>query len=168
MSRLTPTTVDEAGHRLVVRNGHHAAREVTTAAGAVNFYHNRYEPKNGNKKQFAPLTLWRSEAGALEWKYKAAPAPRPLFGLPSLVAFPDADVWIVEGEKAAEAGAILLPDHPVLTWQGGAQAVSKADFAPLAGRNCIVWPDNDEAGLKAATETVKRLRIAGAASMRRA
>ena len=27
--------VDESGHRLVVRNGHHSAREVTTAAGAV-------------------------------------------------------------------------------------------------------------------------------------
>ena len=27
--------VDDAGHRLVVRNGYHAAREVTTAAGAV-------------------------------------------------------------------------------------------------------------------------------------
>jgi putative transposase len=27
--------LDEAGHRLVVRNGHHAGREVTTAAGAV-------------------------------------------------------------------------------------------------------------------------------------
>ncbi|MBA3844877.1 MAG: IS256 family transposase [Actinobacteria bacterium] len=27
--------VDEDGHRLVVRNGHHGAREVTTAAGAV-------------------------------------------------------------------------------------------------------------------------------------
>jgi len=27
--------VDEAGRRLVVRNGHHAAREVTTAAGVV-------------------------------------------------------------------------------------------------------------------------------------
>ena len=27
--------VDEAGRRLVVRNGHHAAREVTTAAGAM-------------------------------------------------------------------------------------------------------------------------------------
>ena len=27
--------VDEAGHRLVVRNGYHAEREVTTAAGAV-------------------------------------------------------------------------------------------------------------------------------------
>jgi transposase-like protein len=27
--------LDEAGHRLVVRNGHHVGREVTTAAGAV-------------------------------------------------------------------------------------------------------------------------------------
>ncbi len=27
--------LDEGGHRLVVRNGHHAAREVITAAGAV-------------------------------------------------------------------------------------------------------------------------------------
>jgi hypothetical protein len=27
--------LNEAGHRLVVRNGHHQAREVTTAAGAV-------------------------------------------------------------------------------------------------------------------------------------
>ena len=27
--------VDDAGHRLVVRNGYHAEREVTTAAGAV-------------------------------------------------------------------------------------------------------------------------------------
>ena len=27
--------VDERGHRLVVRNGHHEPREVTTAAGAV-------------------------------------------------------------------------------------------------------------------------------------
>ena len=28
--------VDEVGHRLVVRNGYHAPREVTTAAGAVS------------------------------------------------------------------------------------------------------------------------------------
>jgi putative transposase len=27
--------IDENGHRLVVRNGHYAEREVTTAAGAV-------------------------------------------------------------------------------------------------------------------------------------
>lgn len=139
----------------------------TTAAGVVNFYHDRYEPKkSGERKQFAPLTLWRTKAGKLEWKYKAAPDPRPLFGLPGLVAFPDAEAWIVEGEKAAQALDILLPSHPVLTWQGGAQAVSKADFAPLAGRACIIWPDNDEAGHKAAAELMKRLQAAGALSVR--
>lgn len=139
----------------------------TTAAGAVNFYHDRYEAKKaGERKQFAPLTLWRSVAGKLEWRFKAAPEPRPLFGLPGLLAHPDADAWIVEGEKAAQALAVLLPEHPALTWQGGAQAVSKADFSPLYGRACIVWPDNDEAGRKAAAELVKRLQTAGAASVR--
>lgn len=138
----------------------------TTAAGVVSFFHDRYEAKKaGERKQFAPLTLWRS-AGKLEWRFKAAPDPRPLFGLPSLLAHPDADAWICEGEKAAQALAVLLPTHPVLTWQGGAQAVSKADFSPLHGRACIVWPDNDEAGRKAATELVKQLQAAGAASVR--
>lgn len=139
----------------------------TTAAGAVNFYHDRYEAKKeGERKQFAPLTLWRSVAGKLKWQFKAASDPRPLFGLPSLLAQPDADAWICEGEKAAQALAVLLPEHPVLTWQGGAQAVSKADFSPLAGRACIIWPDNDEAGHKAAADLVKQLQAAGAASVR--
>lgn len=138
----------------------------TTAAGVVSFFHDRYETKKaGERKQFAPLTLWRSAAGKLEWRFKAAPDPRPLFGLPSLLAHPDADAWICEGEKAAHALAVLLPTHPVLTWQGGAQAVSKADFSPLAGRACIVWPDNDDAGHKAAAELVKQLQAAGAASV---
>lgn len=138
----------------------------TTAAGVVNFYHDRYEAKQpGERKQFAPLTLWRTVAGKLEWRFKAAPDPRPLFGLPGLLAYQDA-AWFVEGEKAAQALAVQLPAHPVLTWQGGAQAVSKADFAPLAGRACIIWPDNDEAGHKAAAELVKQLRAAGAASVR--
>ncbi len=139
----------------------------TTAAGAVNFYHDRYEAKKaGERKQFAPLTLWRSVAGKLSWQFKAAPDPRPLYGLPGLLAYPDADAWFVEGEKAAQALAVLLPAHPVLTWQGGAQAVSKADFSPLHGRACIIFPDNDEAGQKAAAELVKRLQAAGVASVR--
>ena len=139
----------------------------TTAAGAVNFYHDRYEAKKaGERKQFAPLTLWRSVAGKLEWRFKAAPEPRPLFGLPGLLAHPDADAWLCEGEKAAQALTALLPEHPVLTWQGGAQAVSNADFSPLCGRACIIWPDNDEAGHKASAELVRQLQAAGAASVR--
>ena len=34
--RGRPTEGHEAGHRLVVRNGHHQARDVSTAAGAVS------------------------------------------------------------------------------------------------------------------------------------
>lgn len=139
----------------------------TTPTAQVNFYHDRYEPKKPDeRKQFSPLTLWRTKAGKLEWKFKAPPDLRPLFGLPGLLAFPDADVWFVEGEKAAQAAGVLLPSNPVLSWQGGAQAVSKGDFAPLAGRACIVWPDNDQPGIKAAADLAKRLQAAGASSVR--
>jgi putative DNA primase/helicase len=138
----------------------------TTADGAVNFYHDRYEPKvEGERKQFAPLTLWRTPAGRLEWRYKAPTAPRPPYGLPSLTR-PGAAV-LTEGEKAADAAALLLPDHPVLTWQGGAQAVSKADFSTLRGREVWLWPDNDEAGEKAARDLLPALHAAGAGPIKR-
>lgn len=138
----------------------------TTAAGLVNFYHDRYEPKTpDDRKQFSPLTLWRNKAGRLEWKFKAPPDLRPLFGLPRLSTFPDAEVWFVEGEKAAQAACELLPVNPVLSWQGGAQAVSKGDYSPIKGRDCVVWPDNDQPGVKAAGDLVKQLQAAGAASV---
>jgi uncharacterized protein (DUF927 family) len=137
-----------------------------TADGAVNFYHDRYEAKTeGERKQFAPLTLWRTPAGLLQWRYKAPPAPRPPYGLPSL-ANPGAAV-LTEGEKAADAALLLLPDHPVLTWQGGAQAVSKADFSALRGREIWLWPDNDEAGEKAARDLLPALHAAGAGPIKR-
>ena len=38
------------------------------------------------------------------------------------------------------------------TWPGGAGNASKADWSPLIGREAIIWPDNDKAGVKAAEE----------------
>ena len=54
--------VDEAGRRLVVRNGYHAAREVTTAAGAVPVRQPRVNDKRvdeatGERKRFASAIL---------------------------------------------------------------------------------------------------------------
>lgn len=115
--------------------------------GRVNFYVDRWDATAEQRKQFSPVSLWRTAAGKPEWRFKGPPAPQPLYGLPSLAKA--GAVVIVEGEKAADAAAILLPDHPVVTWQGGAQAVAKADFSPLAGREVWLWPDNDEAGTKA-------------------
>jgi uncharacterized protein (DUF927 family) len=117
----------------------------TSATGETCFYHDRYEPK-GERKQFAPLSLWRRPDGGLYWKFAAPPAPRILLGLADLTAKPDRAAVLVEGEKARDAAALLLPDHPICCWQGGAQAVGKADFAALAGREVWLWPDNDEPG----------------------
>lgn len=136
----------------------------TTPDGQVNFYHDRHEKKGGERKQFAPLSLWRKD-DRFEWRFKAPPEPRPLYGLPGLVAFPDAKVWFVEGEKAAEALHKLLPKQPVLCWQGGSQAVAKSDYSPLDGRDCVVFPDNDLPGKKAGNDLARRLKAAGAGSV---
>ena len=74
-------------------------------------------------------------------------------------------VLIVEGEKAADAAADRLPGFVAMTWPGGAKAVSKADWSPLAGRRVVVWPDADEPGVKAAADVAKACRAAGAASV---
>ena len=54
--------VDENGHRLVVRNGYHAPREVTTAAGAVpvtapRVNDKRVDEATGERKRFASAIL---------------------------------------------------------------------------------------------------------------
>ena len=54
--------VDGDGHRLVVRNGHHQAREVTTAAGAVpvrapRVNDRRVDPRTGARRRFSSAIL---------------------------------------------------------------------------------------------------------------
>jgi putative DNA primase/helicase len=134
-------------------------------AGAVLFHHCRFDPR-GQRKQFAPLTLWQGPMRPF-WQWKWPPAPVPLYNLPALAAHPQAAAVMVEGEKAADAAAQLFPDHPVLTWAGGAGAVNKADLSPLAGREVWLWPDNDEAGEQAARKLIFRLREAGAGTIKR-
>lgn len=134
------------------------------ADGRTLFHHCRFDPKS-ERKQFAPLTLWRDAAGRLNWQWKWPPAGAlvPLYGLPALADKPGAPVIITEGEKAADAAARLFPDHAVCTWAGGANAVNKADIAPLAGRECWLWPDNDEPGRQAMTKLAARLADSAAA-----
>ena len=136
------------------------------AAGRVNFYHYRFEPK-GERKQFSPVTLWRLPSGVMRWQFKAPPDPRPIYGLDLLTAKPDAQVVIVEGEKARAAAEMLLPDAIVICWQGGAQAVSKADWRALAGRAVILWPDADEPGKACMDKLAVLLQHAGAISVHR-
>ncbi|HKB59525.1 MAG TPA: DUF927 domain-containing protein [Gallionellaceae bacterium] len=134
--------------------------------GAVMFYHWRFDPKRiGDRKQFAPQTLWRDEKGKLSWEWKAPPAPRPLFGLYELARQDDDPVCVVEGEKAADAASELLPRCAIVTWQGGAQAADKADWKPLRGRAVWLWPDNDDPGRSAMQKVAALAAAAGATSV---
>lgn len=149
------------------RHGAPAARYAYhDADGKVNFYHDRYEPK-GERKQFSPLTLWRFPGGDVRWQFKAPQDPRPIYGLDLLTAKPDAQVVIVEGEKARAAAEVLLPDAVVICWQGGAQAVAKADWRALSSRAVILWPDADEPGKTCMVKLGALLQHAGAASVHR-
>lgn len=101
-----------------------------------------------------------------QWLWKAPPAPRPLYNLVALQQRPNAPVLIVEGEKTADAAAKLFPSAIAITWPSGCKAIDKADWSPLIGRNCTLWPDADAPGIQAMDKLSAKLIKLGAAQVR--
>lgn len=67
---------------------------------------------------------------------------------------------IVEGEKAALAAQERFPEYAVVTWHGGANNTSKADWSLLHGiSSVLLWPDNDDAGKKVMREISSQLPV---------
>ena len=97
-------------------------------------------------KEIMPVTFCDLGNGRRGWRSKGMPAPRPLFGLPEILARPDAPVLIVEGEKTRDAAAVLFPDMVATTPAHGAKSPHLSDFSPLIGRKVIVATDFDEPG----------------------
>lgn len=147
----------------VIRHRQHGTASLVwhyrDAAGALLFAVVRFD-KPGGGKEVLPYS-----PTATGWAWKAPPAPRPLYGLHDLAQRPAAPVLLVEGEKAAEAAAGLFPGHVAMTWQGGAQAIGKADLTSLTGRGVTLWPDNDAAGRDCMEKVARLLHAAGAASV---
>lgn len=103
------------------------------------------------RKKFVPFT-WGTLGGRVGWHMRHSPGPRELYGLAHLAdASEDVMVVICEGEKAADAALRMLA-LPVLTWSGGTSSVAQNNWRPLAGRDVVIWPDNDGPGRKAADE----------------
>lgn len=132
-------------------------------AGEPLFHVCRFDLADG--KQVLPLGYGRL-GDRYGWHWRAFPLLRPLYRLDDLAARPGAPVLVVEGEKAAEAAARLLPDHVAVTWAGGAKAVQAADWRPLMGRRCVLWPDHDRPGIEAMRTVAEQLRAVGAAEVR--
>ena len=65
----------------------------------------------------------------------------PLYGLSTLLR--SGAVWVVEGEKDADNLAVL--GLPCVT-SGSTSTDGNADWSSLAGRDIVLWPDNDDAG----------------------
>lgn len=118
-------------------------------------------------KVFSPQSYWRNASnGEGKWQRKSLPEPRPLLNLDRLAADPGAPVVVCEGEKSADAAALLMPDHVATCWPNGASAIGKADFTPLKGRHVVLWPDNDKPGIESMEALAGDLQALGVASVR--
>jgi hypothetical protein len=102
----------------------------------------RYHTSTG--KEVSPWT-W----DGAQWRAKGPPKPRPLYGLERTETL-QGRIVVVEGEKAAEALQSQLSRSAVVTWSGGANNWKHANWAPLAARSVLLWPDADPPGVAAA------------------
>lgn len=122
--------------------------------------------ESGGKKTIRCWSWGQFPGDAPQWECRHFATPRPLYGLPRLASKkPGARVILVEGEKTSDAAAILFPANPVLTWPGGAGSVQHVDFSPLAGRDVVLIPDCDPAGVQAMERAAALLYAAGAQSV---
>lgn len=112
----------------------------------------RYDTPNG--KEFRP---WDVLARTMR-----APDPRPLYNQPQIASV--SQIIMVEGEKAADA--LIREGLVATTAMNGANApVGKTDWSPLKGKQVLIWPDNDEAGLQYASRAAQAIVQAGASTV---
>ncbi len=76
------------------------------------------------------------------WIIGGMPTPKPLYCLPALAKAKR--VFVVEGEKACDAVRSL--GLTATTSPHGSNSPGTADWSPLAGKECVILPDNDDAG----------------------
>jgi Ti-type conjugative transfer relaxase TraA len=131
----------------------------------------RLEPKGGGKKAIFPLSYGYENDVKIQpkWgikKYQFE-GKIPLYNSFALQGNQQKTVLIVEGEKAADAGAKLFGDNIItVSWLGGSASVKNSDWGMLCGRNIVIWPDNDPAGFKASDEICSCLKRVGVGSLK--
>ncbi len=102
----------------------------------------------GGQKRFRP-----SARKSGRWQTGWPESPIPLYRLPELAN--ESTVYIVEGEKCVEAARSI--GLTATTSLGGSSGPRKSDWISLAGKNCIICPDNDGPGEKYAAKVAEIL-----------
>lgn len=106
------------------------------------------------KKQYRP---W----DAITKQYKP-PSVRPLYNLHNIKNA--GKIIFVEGEKCADA-LIKLGITATTAMNGANAPLDKTDWLPLAGKQVVIWPDNDGVGKEFATKLAERIKNIGALSV---
>ena len=123
-----------------------ASQAVIKVQYSSNFWVMRFPDGHRIKQKYAPFN--KQEDGS--WILARPEAPLPIY---LSNRDPEGPVLIVEGEKAMKGaerlfeGQVCCHHGGVNNWQEG-----KSDWTPIYGRTVLIWPDNDDAGLKMATE----------------
>ena len=122
--------VDDNGHRLVVRNGYHAERQVMTAAGAVSVKaprvnDKRIDPDTGTRKKFASSIL-------PAWARKSAQVSEVLpllylHGLSTSDFGPALEQFLGSGAGLSPASITRLTAQ----WQNEAKAFAQRDLSQV-------------------------------------
>ena len=128
-----------------------------TREGNVAMIVARFDTADGGKT-IRQASWLRDKSGNEAWHPKTAPvAQNLLYNGEQLAQYPDKPVLIVEGEKCVQAIAETWKKWIILTWQGGTTTAAKADWSGFEGRDVMIWPDNDEVGMKAAVEIAQHI-----------
>ena len=112
-----------------------------TADGSVVAEHGRFALAGGGKtfKWRLPDQDWSDGLGSV------AIHDLPIYNLTAVIERPTEDVWVVEGEKAADA--VIASGLVAVCLGGGANQQSFGNALDiLRDRSVILWPDNDEPG----------------------
>lgn len=121
-------------------------------------------------KKITPTVHWCQKPNGSEgWCLYHQSEPRQLYNADLIAANPKAQVILVEGEKAADAGNRATGSAAKIVfacWPGGTKAISKVDFSLIKGRNVVLIPDNDPPGMIAMHEVAAILIKLGVESIK--
>lgn len=114
-----------------------------SARGELMFAVARFQTAAGKAVRPASFGQFNfSQRPAWRWKRPQVMVP---WNLPELYARPDAPVVVAEGEKAAEAAGLLLPEYVATCGHGGAAQAHLTHWGHLSRRDVLIWSGEDDA-----------------------
>lgn len=113
-----------------------------------------YAYRDANGKVLHRVYREDTATGKKHWQDANPPNPMQPYQLPELLKLRNAKskrktVYVVEGEKCADALQRAYPRRTVTTWAGGASNWPRTDWRPLTEMHVVLWADNDDAGVDA-------------------